>query len=114
MDSRCIQSVKNDLEQALAKLAGPPYKARQVSFHLPDFIDVVLNAGDSRSPHGATIGQSLPNFGAVANEGRGRTVAMTNFYTDPDSRATLRFAISCRSARFTTGASGLASWKTIP
>jgi hypothetical protein len=85
-----LDPVKNDLEQALAKLAGPPYKARQVSFHLPDFIDVVLNAGDSRAPHGATIGQSLPNFGAVANEGRGRTVAMTNFYTDKDSRQSNR------------------------
>jgi hypothetical protein len=46
----------------------------------------VLNAGDSRAPRGATIGQSLPNWGPVANEGRGRTVAMTNFYTDPESR----------------------------
>jgi hypothetical protein len=39
---------------------------------------------------GATIGQSLPNWGPVANEGRGRTVAMTNLYTDPDSLATRR------------------------
>jgi hypothetical protein len=75
------------MEAELARLAGPPYAARQVSFRLPDFMDVILNAGDSRSPHGATIGQSLPNFGPVANEGRGRTVAMTNFYTDPDSLA---------------------------
>ena len=29
------------------------------------------------TPLGATIGQSLPNWGPVANEGRGRTVAMT-------------------------------------
>jgi len=56
---------------------------------LPDFIDIVLNAGNSRAPHGATIGQSLPNWGPVANEGRGRTVAMTNLYTDPDSRRIL-------------------------
>ncbi len=79
--------VKSDMEGALAKLAGAPYRARDVDFHLPDFIDIVLNAGDSRSPHGATIGQSLPNWGPVANEGRGRTVAMTNLYSDPDSRA---------------------------
>ncbi len=39
------------------------------------------------TPHGATIGQSLPNWGPVANEGRGRTVAMTNLYTDDDSEA---------------------------
>jgi hypothetical protein len=80
-----LDPVKGDLERAIATLAGPPYSPRDVSFHLPDFIDVVVNAGDSRSAHGATIGQSLPNFGPVANEGRGRTVAMTNFYTDPDS-----------------------------
>ena len=67
-------------------LAGPPYRARQVGFALPDFIDIVLNAGDSRSALGATIGQSLPNWGPVAESG-GRTVAMTNLYTDPDSEA---------------------------
>jgi hypothetical protein len=87
---RKLDPVKNDLEQALATLAGEPYEARKVSFHLPDFVDIVLNAGDSRSPMGATIGQSLPNWGKVANEGRGRTVAMTNLYTDPDSLAVLR------------------------
>lgn len=82
-----LDPVKGEMEAALAKLAGAPYKARSVSFHLPDFIDVVLNAGDARAPVGATIGQSLPNWGPVANQGRGRTVAMTNLYTDPDSRA---------------------------
>ncbi|MFT3765021.1 MAG: hypothetical protein QM820_05835 [Minicystis sp.] len=85
-----LDPVKNDMEGALAKLAGAPYKARKVSFHLPDFIDIVLNAGDSRAALGATIGQSLPNWGRVANEGRGRTVAMTNLYTDPDSRVAQR------------------------
>jgi hypothetical protein len=84
-----LDPLKSELEGALAKLAGAPYKARSVTFHLPDFIDVVLNAGDARSALGATIGESLPNWGPVANEGRGRTVAMTNFYTDPDSRAAL-------------------------
>jgi hypothetical protein len=82
-----LEPVKTDMEGALAKLAGPPYKARNVSFHLPDFIDIVVNAGDSRNALGATIGQSLPNVGPVANEGRGRTVAMTNLYTDKDSEA---------------------------
>jgi hypothetical protein len=85
-----LDPLKSEMEGALAKLAGAPYKARSVSFHLPDFIDIVLNAGDARSPFGATIGESLPNWGPVANEGRGRTVAMTNLYTDPDSRALLR------------------------
>jgi len=63
-----------------------------VEFKIPDFVDIVLNAGDSRKAFGATIGQSLPNFGPVANGDaktppHGRTVAMTNFYTDPDSIA---------------------------
>lgn len=84
-----LDPVKQQLEQRLAELAGPPYQARKVSFHLPDFIDIVLNAGDARSPLGSTIGQSLPNWGPVANEGRGRTVAMTNLYADADSMAQL-------------------------
>ncbi len=84
---RRLDPRKTEMEGALSKLAGAPYKARPVSFHLPDFIDVVLNAGDCRSALGATIGESLPNWGPVANEGRGRTVAMTNLYTDADSHA---------------------------
>jgi hypothetical protein len=82
-----LEPIKQDMEAALAAHAGPPYTAQKVSFHLPDFIAVIVNTGDSRSPFGATIGQSLPNFGKVANESRGRTVVMTNFYTDPDSVA---------------------------
>jgi hypothetical protein len=81
-----LDPVKKDMELALAALAGPPYKARDVGFQLPDFIDIVVNAGDSRSATGATIGQSLPNWGPVAESG-GRTVAMTNLYTDDDSTA---------------------------
>jgi hypothetical protein len=79
--------VQQEMEDAIAKLAGAPYKSRKVTFHLPDFIDIIVNAGDDRDALGATIGQSLPNWGAVANEGRGRTVAMVNINTDPDSRA---------------------------
>jgi hypothetical protein len=85
-----LDPLKTDMEKAIADLAGAPYKAREVSFKIPDFMDVALNAGDSRPPLGATIGQSLPNFGPVANEGRGRTVAMLNFYTDPDSIEALK------------------------
>jgi hypothetical protein len=87
---RRLEPVKGEMERELARLAGPPYVARDVSFHLPDFIDVVLNAGDARDARGATIGQSLPNWGPVANEGRGRTVAMVNLYEDPESRAMVR------------------------
>lgn len=79
--------VQQEMEQVIAARAGKPYKARKVTFHLPDFIDIVVNAGDDRDALGATIGQSLPNWGPVANEGRGRTVAMTNLYQDPDSMA---------------------------
>lgn len=86
---RKLDPVKDEMEKALAQLAGPPYKARKVEFKLPDFIDVVLNAGDQRNPHGGTLGQSLPNWGAVAEKG-GRTVVMTNLYTDADSQETLQ------------------------
>lgn len=81
-----LDPMKREMENTLAALANKPYRAREVNFRIPDFIDVVLNAGDQRSAHGATIGQSLPNWGAVAERG-GRTVAMTNLYTDADSRA---------------------------
>lgn len=96
-----LDPVKTEMEQALANLAGKPYVARKVTFHLPDFIDIVINAGDSRDPHGATIGQSLPNWGPVANEGRGRTVAMTNLYTDDDSKNQLKAqaeSVFCKDA----------------
>lgn len=76
---------QQEMEAAIAKLIGWPYKERKVAFKLPDFVDIVLNAGDSRQAFGATIGQSLPNWGKVANESRGRTVAMSNLYTDRDS-----------------------------
>ncbi|WP_437728918.1 hypothetical protein [Sorangium sp. So ce861] len=86
-----LDPAKADMEGAFAKLAGAPYKERKVAFHLPDFIDVVVNAGDSRAATGGTVGQSLPNWGRVATEGRGRTVAMVNL-DDDDSRAALREA----------------------
>ncbi len=82
-----LDSVKGEMEASLAKLAGAPYSAREVAFDLPDFIHIVLNAGDARRPFSATVGQSLPNWGPVANEGRGRTVAMMNVLTAPESVA---------------------------
>ena len=80
-----LEPIKQELEDDLARLAGKPYRARSVGFKLPDFIDIVLNAGDNRPPIGATVGQSLPNWGPVAETG-GRTVTMTNLYTDDDSQ----------------------------
>ncbi|MFO0647693.1 MAG: hypothetical protein U0326_15735 [Polyangiales bacterium] len=85
-----LTPVQSDMERALAALVPGEYTARAVSFHLPDFIDVVVNAGDDRDAFGATIGQSLPNWGPVSAGGRGRTVAMSNLYTDPDSAARRR------------------------
>jgi hypothetical protein len=85
-----LSPLRQQMEREVARRAGRPYVAREVAFQLPDFIDIVINAGDARAPLGATIGQSLPNWGPVANEGRGRTVAMTNLYQDPDSRAARR------------------------
>ena len=84
-----LTPLQTDMEGMLASLVDV-YEARQVAFHMPDFISIVANFGDDRDPFGATIGQSLPNWGAVAEEGRGRTVAMTNLYTDADSLARRR------------------------
>ncbi len=83
-----LDPVKGKMEQAIAALAQAPYAARKVDFDLPDFIHIIVNAGDARRALGATVGQSLPNWGPVANEGRGRTVAMMNVTTDVDSVAT--------------------------
>ncbi len=84
-----LEPLKTEIENHLAEIAGPPYVAREVGFDLPEFIDIVLNAGDSRRALGATIGQSLPNWGPVADAG-GRTVAMANLNDDPDSVAAKR------------------------
>ncbi|WP_394829743.1 hypothetical protein [Pendulispora albinea] len=83
-----LAPVQQEMEKSLAARIGGPYKERKVSFHLPDFIDIVINAGDDRQPIGGTAGQSLPNFGPVAGESRGRTMVMSNLFSDPDS---LRF-----------------------
>jgi hypothetical protein len=87
---RKLAPVRQDMERQIALRAGAPYAARKVAFQLPDFIDIVINAGDDRRPLGATVGQSLPNWGAVVSQGRGRTVVMSNLYQDPDSRAARR------------------------
>lgn len=76
--------VQQEMEKSLADLIGAPYKARKVTFDLPDFIDIIWNSGDDRQPMGWTAGQSLPNWGPVANQGRGRTMVMSNINTDPD------------------------------
>ncbi|OGR93807.1 MAG: hypothetical protein A2V88_05315 [Elusimicrobia bacterium RBG_16_66_12] len=86
-----LTPLRQEMEDSLAALAGPAvYKARPVAFGLPDFIEIVVNSGDSQPPLGATIGQSLPNWGKVAEENRRRTVVMTNLYEDPDSKKTAR------------------------
>jgi hypothetical protein len=81
-----LMPIREEMESLLEKLSGDSYKARKVQFKMPDFIEIVINAGDARSPLGATIGQSLPNWGKVAAEGRGRTVVMTNLYQDALSK----------------------------
>jgi hypothetical protein len=82
--------VEQEMEKTIAARIGAPYSARTVTFHLPDFIDIVLNSGDDRFPFGGTLGQSLPNWGPVSAAGRGRTVAMSNLYQDVDSHAIRR------------------------
>ena len=47
---RSSRPSQQDMEATLAKHVGAPYAARKVSFHLPDFIDIVSNAGDDRKP----------------------------------------------------------------
>ncbi|MFO0670372.1 MAG: hypothetical protein U0235_12220 [Polyangiaceae bacterium] len=96
-----LEPVKQSMEEALAQTVPSDYRARKVTFHLPEFIDVVWNGGDSRDSIGATVGQSLPNWGPIPAKGRGRTVAMANLYTDEDSLASRKRAaesLLCASA----------------
>jgi hypothetical protein len=85
-----LTPLRQEMEDSLSRLVGGAYKARPVAFALPDFIEIVINSGDSKPPMGATVGQSLPNWGKVAEENRRRTVVMTNLYEDPDSKKTAR------------------------
>ena len=80
-----VSKVRQEMEDSLAKLIGDAYKPRQVNFSIPDFIQIVLNSGDGRTNQGATVGETLPNWGKVAEENRRRIMVVTNFYTDPDS-----------------------------
>lgn len=84
-----LNPLRQKMEKAFSEVA-PAYKARTVKFQMPDFIQIIMNAGDARKGIGATIGQSLPNWGKVVEQGRGRTVVMTNLYQDPDSLAIAR------------------------
>ena len=107
---RELDPVQQEMEDRMAAHVGAPYTARPVTFHLPDFIDIVTNHGDDRDSWGATMGQSLPNWGPVANEGRGRTVAMSNLYTDADSlrvhRDQAEALLDAASAAVLTGDAG--------
>jgi len=85
-----LEPIRDEMENLLEKISENTYKARKVSFAMPDFIEIIINAGDARAPLGATIGQSLPNWGKVAEEGRGRTVVMTNLYQDAQSKKMAR------------------------
>lgn len=85
-----LTPLRQEMEDALARLSGGAYEARAVAFALPDFIEIVLNSGDSKPPLGAVVGQSLPNWGKVASENRRRTVVMTNLFEDADSKKTAR------------------------
>jgi hypothetical protein len=82
-----LAPLRQRVERALATLVGAPYTARDVAFDVPEFIHVALNAGDSRYPLGATIGQSLPNWSTPGAAPRRRTIVVTNLYTDTDSLA---------------------------
>ncbi|MBN1336590.1 MAG: hypothetical protein JXB39_11585 [Deltaproteobacteria bacterium] len=80
-----LEPLKHAMEKAIAQVVGPPYEARRIAFRMPEFLQVVRYAGEARSPLGATLGQTLPNWGAVADANRNRTMVMTNIRSDPDS-----------------------------
>lgn len=85
-----LDPLKLEMENMLAALAGPPYQARKVDFHLPDFIDIILNSANARHNTGGTMGESLPNSGPVVEQGRGRTMVMANMIL-PDDESRVQF-----------------------
>ena len=94
---RRLDTIRQPLEDELAALAGPPYRARRVGFAMPDFIEIILAAGDARLPLAAIGGQSLPNWGPTAERG-GRTLVMTNVQINASSleaRAQQMGAVYC-------------------
>lgn len=75
------------MEDAIGALL-PQYKARAVEGFPIDFIKMLIRAGDHKSAYGATIGEKLPNFYRSADDNTySRMVVMTNFNSDPKSRA---------------------------
>jgi hypothetical protein len=98
---RRIEPLKQQLEDEFARLAGKPYRSRQVRFNLPDFIDIVLTAGDTRPALGGYGGQSLPNWGRVAERG-GRTMVVSN-PRDPDGQKAWLDRMSSLLCRGTMG-----------
>lgn len=100
---------RQEMEDRFARAVGASYRARKVEFGLPDFLRVVLYAGDGQSPLGATLGQTLPNFGRVAEAGRGRTMVMTNIRTDADSLREM-----AEQAALLYGPATLAAFSTDP
>lgn len=88
--AEALVPLRQEMEDEFAKLVGEAYKAREVKFSFPDFVEIVMNSGDARHGLGATIGQTLPNWGKVAEENRRRIMVTTNIYTDPDSKRMAR------------------------
>ena len=83
--SKRIERLVPLFEKRLASLIGQGYRPRKVKTQTSEFIEILFNAGDSRHALGATLGQSLPNWGKVASERRGRTISMTNLTTGPEA-----------------------------
>ncbi len=75
---------RQKLETQMASLIGTHYKPRTIGMKTPEFVEMIYNAGDSRHALGAVVGQTLPNWGEIAQKGR-RNWNATNFYTDPTS-----------------------------
>lgn len=86
--------IRQKMEDAFAALIGPPYKARQVSVELPDFVNLVVENGESRGYSvGTSMAQTLPNW--CGDDGKApcpsRTMSfnnkLANFYSPDMLRA---------------------------
>lgn len=79
-------AIRQEMEEAVARVIGAPYQARQVEVSLPDFVNMVMENGDSRGGvSGTSIGQTLPNW--CGDDGTGECPSRTMIFSNKLSKA---------------------------
>jgi hypothetical protein len=78
-----LEPVMQKMEGELASLiAHTPYRERTIKIRIPEFIEIMINAGDSRKNLSGWSGKMLPNWGRLVDEGKTRAVLQVNLDDD--------------------------------